>query len=60
MSESILKAALVLAYGPFLVMALLYVAGLVLKIGGSPDLLRSLTERTRIPKPIPRGTARSG
>jgi hypothetical protein len=54
MSKHLLIAALVLAYGPFLLMALLYLVGLVLRLSGRPGFLHLLIERTRIPQPVNR------
>jgi len=54
MSAAILKTTLVLAYGPFLLMALLYLAGLLLKVSGRPHFLSLLIARTSVPQPIVR------
>lgn len=54
MSQSILKVVLVLAYGPFVLMALLYLAGVLFKLAGHPQFLSSLVQRTNIPRPIVR------
>jgi hypothetical protein len=52
MGQSILKTALALAYGPFLLMVMLYLVGLLLKLSGRPRLLSILVSRTNVPKPI--------
>jgi hypothetical protein len=54
MSHNLLKVALLLAYGPLAAIMLLYVAGLVLRLGGRPEFLRQLVERTKAPEPIRR------
>jgi hypothetical protein len=54
MSEGILRAAMFLAYGPFVLMVCLYVAGLLLRWMGCPDVLRTLVNRTEIPAPVER------
>jgi hypothetical protein len=54
MSHNLLTVALLLAYGPLALIMLLYVAALVLKLGGRPEFLRQLVERTKAPQPIPR------
>lgn len=54
MSDRFFTVVMFLAYGPFLLMVCLYVAGLLLRIAGRPDLLTTLVERTKIPKPVVR------
>ncbi len=54
MHEGLLRVALFLAYGPFLLMLVLYAAALVLKCCGRRDLLRTLVARTSEQRPIPR------
>jgi hypothetical protein len=54
MSDTLLKVTMVLAYGPFLLMAALYLAGLLLRAGGRPELLKTLVERTNVPQPVVR------
>jgi len=54
MSQAILKSALLLAYGPFLLMALLYLVGFLLRLSGRPGFLATLVERTKVPAPVRR------
>jgi hypothetical protein len=54
MSDGVLVAVMLLAYGPFLMMGLLYLLGLVLKLAGRPRFLSWIVERTRVPQPINR------
>ncbi len=54
MSDSILKIALALAYGPFGLMILLYLTALSIRLAGDDTLLRLLITRTSVPAPIPR------
>jgi len=54
MSDSVLFVVILLAYGPFLMMGLLYLLGLVLKLAGRPGFLAWLVERTQVPQPINR------
>ena len=54
MSDALLVAVMLLAYGPFLLMGLLYLLGLVLKLAGRPGFLTWLVARTRVPQPINR------
>jgi len=54
MGTRLLTAALVLSYGPFLLMLLLYLVGLVLRYAGRPGLLHCLIERTRVPQAVQR------
>lgn len=57
MSKHLLAAALCLAYGPFVLMMLLYLIGLALRGAGWTGLLNILVERTEIPKPVSRPKA---
>ena len=57
MSDRLLTAAITLAYGPFVLMVLLYAAGLVLRLLGRPGFLATLVERTEMQKPIKRTEA---
>ncbi len=54
MSDSILKIALMLAYGPFVLMAALYLAALVMAAAGDRELLGLLIARTCVPEPVKR------
>ena len=54
MSDRILRAAMFLAYGPFVLTVCLYVAGLLLRWMGCPEMLRTLVDRTEIPAPVER------
>ena len=54
MSDSVLVAVISLAYGPFVLMGLLYLLGLVLKLAGRPGFLTWLIARTQVPKPVNR------
>jgi len=54
LSETILKVALVLAYGPLVLMAVLYVVALGVRLLGDGNLLRTLVTRTGIPEPVRR------
>jgi hypothetical protein len=54
MGHNLLAVVLLLAYGPLALITLVYVAALVLKLGGRPELLRQLVERTKAPQPVPR------
>jgi uncharacterized membrane protein YcfT len=60
MSKHLLLAAMLLAYGPFVIMALLYLVGLALRLAGRPALLRWLVARTQIPAPVRRGDGVDG
>ncbi len=54
MDDGFLRIALFLAYGPFVLALGLYLAGLVLRCCGRPQLLTLLVERTREQKPVSR------
>ena len=54
MGKHLLAAALVLAYGPFVVMLVLYGVALVLRCSGRRSFLNALIERTKIPQPVHR------
>ncbi len=54
MGHSLLTVVMLLAYGPLALIMLLYAAALVLKVGGRPELLRQLVERTKAPQPVQR------
>ncbi len=54
MSDSILKAALVLAYGPLAAMIALYLVALGMRLTGDDRLLHVLVTRTSVPAPVPR------
>lgn len=54
MSETILKLAIVLAYGPLLGMLVLYGVALGLSLFGRRWLLELLVRRTDIPEPVTR------
>jgi len=54
MSSGFLTATLLLAYGPFALIAFLYLVGLLLRLAGRPRLLATLIRRTKMPEPIVR------
>jgi len=54
MSDSILKIALMLAYGPFVLMAVLYLTALVMAAAGDREMLGLLVARTSVPEPVKR------
>jgi hypothetical protein len=54
MSDSILKIALMLAYGPFVLMAVLYLVAVVMGAAGDRELLGLLVTRTSVPEPVKR------
>lgn len=54
MGHSLLAVAMLLVYGPLALIMVLYAAALVMKLGGRPDFLRQLVERTKPPQPIQR------
>ena len=55
MSERVLWVTLFLAYGPLVLTLFLYVAALVLRLAGRPELLTLLVERTKPQEPVKRG-----
>ena len=55
MSERVLWVTLFLAYGPFVLTLFLYVAAVVLRLVGRPELLTLLVERTKPQEPVKRG-----
>ena len=55
MGDSLLRVALLLAYGPLLLMLFLYAAALVLRLAGRPELLTLLVDRTKAQEPVKRG-----
>jgi len=59
MSKHLLAVAIFLAYGPFVVMLLVYAIGLWLRATGRPGLLQLLVRRTEIPQPVQREEADS-
>jgi len=54
MTVDLLKLVLLLAYGPFLVMLLIFGLGLLMKWSGRPDLLEWLVSKTEAQKPLAR------
>ena len=54
MSETVFKVALMLAYGPLVLMAVLYLAALGMRLLGDGDLLQMLVKRTSIPERVRR------
>jgi len=56
MPDTILRVAVTLAYGPFLVMALLYLVAAGIRLAGRADFLRMLVRRTSIPEPVHRNS----
>ena len=54
MSDRLLTVSVLLAYGPFLLMLSLYIAAVVLRLMGWPELLRTLIAKTGPQPPIPR------
>ncbi len=54
MGHSMLMVALSLVYGPLALIMVLYLAAVVLKLGGRPALLHELVERTKAPEPVRR------
>ena len=54
MGEHLLTISVLVVYGPFLLMVSLYLAALVLRVMGWPELLRTLIERTGPQAPVVR------
>jgi len=55
MSERMLWVTLLLAYGPFVLMLFIYLAALVLRLAGRPEMLRVLVAKTGPQEPVKRG-----
>lgn len=55
MGNCLLWVSLSLAYGPLLLMLFLYVAALVLRLAGRPELLTMLVQKTKAQEPVKRG-----
>jgi hypothetical protein len=54
MDENFLHLALLLAYGPFFLMLLLFIIGLVLRWSGNADFLQWLIHSTAAQQPVKR------
>lgn len=60
MNDTLLRLTLVLAYGPFFVMLGMFIAALLLKLTGKPDLLNWLTRKTEAQQPLTRAKFPAG
>jgi len=56
MDEKLLLLAGILSYGPFILMLLLFVIGLLAKLGGDASLLKWLIDNTKAQEPIKRAS----
>ena len=54
MNDWMTALTLTLAYGPFALMLLLYLAGWLLRGAGKPGLVEMLTRRTQVPATVRR------
>jgi hypothetical protein len=54
MGTRLLVAAMILVYGPLVLMAALYLVALVLRVAGRGGFLSYLIERTKVPQALKR------